>query len=344
MVWLMAHLAASVIVPTYGGLRRLPALLDALTEQDMSEPWEVVISLDGIVDESKALVEQYRSRLNLVVVESTTSTGVSAALNRGFAAASGEVLIRCDDDLTPRPSMVRRHVELHRQRPRTTVNAAYRDIAVPTPFGRVYGSRAAAARRQQWYARPVPDRWIDCAGHLSVDRATWELAAPGFDESIPYGEDSEMAYRLVKRGVEVHLAPELEIEHRGAPRLAANRVPRAFNAGAGSRVFALRHPEAVPAEPPLRPSSFRAAVWSWSIRVVSRALRTPRPFALIGRALDVCLPVLPAAVGYRLVAWAVECAGASGRQHGPDDLFSLTGQKSRELQAETADGRFAPPG
>lgn len=265
IVSLMARVVASVIVPTYGGLRRLPALLDALTEQDMSEPWEVVISIDGIVDETKALVEQYRGRLDLVVVESATSTGVSAALNRGFAAASGEVLIRCDDDLTPRRSMVRRHVELHREHPRTIVSAVCRDVAVPTPFGRVYGSRAAAARRQQWYGRPVPDRWIDCAGHLSVDRATWELAAPGFDESIPYGEDSEMAYRLVKRGVEVHLAPELEIEHRGAPRLAANRVPRAFNAGAGSRVFALGHPEAVPAEPPPCPSSFRAAVWSWSI-------------------------------------------------------------------------------
>ena len=38
---------ASVIVPTHRGAHRLGALLAALEAQDLTEPWEVVVVVDG---------------------------------------------------------------------------------------------------------------------------------------------------------------------------------------------------------------------------------------------------------------------------------------------------------
>ena len=45
----MPEPALSVVVPTRGGVRRLPVLLDALAAQSLDEPWEVVVVLDGDV-------------------------------------------------------------------------------------------------------------------------------------------------------------------------------------------------------------------------------------------------------------------------------------------------------
>ena len=50
---------ASVIVPTYRGAKRIRTLLDALTQQDFDGSWEVVVSMDGEVDDTRAVVDDY---------------------------------------------------------------------------------------------------------------------------------------------------------------------------------------------------------------------------------------------------------------------------------------------
>lgn len=100
----MPEPALSVVVPTRGGVRRLPVLLDALAAQSLDEPWEVVVVLDGDVDGSRALLESYADRIPLRIVERTGGTGVGAALAAGYEAARGEIVVRCDDDLTPGPA------------------------------------------------------------------------------------------------------------------------------------------------------------------------------------------------------------------------------------------------
>ena len=52
--------AVSVVVPTRGGARRLPVLLEALAGQVLDEPWEVVVVLDGDVDGSRQLIDGVR--------------------------------------------------------------------------------------------------------------------------------------------------------------------------------------------------------------------------------------------------------------------------------------------
>ena len=50
-------LDASVIVPSHRGAHRLPALLDALARQDHPGPWEVLVVLDGVLDDSPEVLE-----------------------------------------------------------------------------------------------------------------------------------------------------------------------------------------------------------------------------------------------------------------------------------------------
>ena len=59
---------ASVIVPTHRGAHRLRALLRPWLDQDVEEPWEVVVVLDGSSTTTPGMLEQWSDRLPLRVV------------------------------------------------------------------------------------------------------------------------------------------------------------------------------------------------------------------------------------------------------------------------------------
>ena len=331
---------ASVIVPTYRGENRIRPLLEALALQDHEGSWEVVISSDGVVDDTQAVVDEYADRLSLRYIASPEPRGVTHALNTGFATARGWVLIRCDDDFTPKSDMVRRHVEWHRTEARIGVSCPYRDVEVPSDFGRIYGADAARRRRAQWYSREPENRWIDWAGHNSVTRDVWDEVG-GFDPRFRYGQDSELGWRLKQIGVRIVVDEALEIEHRGAPVTAANRIPRAYIAGASRRQFSRVHggshsdAEAAGTISPL------ARAWFVLTKLTSGVVRTEQGWRRWGAAVERFLAVAPPRVGRRVVAWAVESAALAGEHHGPDSLDGLSSQKDREIAAEKSKRRRA---
>ena len=198
-------LDASVIVPSHRGAHRLPALLDALSRQDHAGPWEVVVVLDGVLDDSPDGPR--------VVAGPAPAAGParpraraawSAALNDGFAAARGRVLIRCDDDLTPVAHMVRG--TSRPPRARTTSGSPAR-CATSSPTRR---TRAPTARRPPAPARAVVHpaagaRWVDWSAHNSVTgrpesasttgstRASWPVRQGALERVHPAPRASEAA-------------------------------------------------------------------------------------------------------------------------------------------------------
>jgi GT2 family glycosyltransferase len=328
-------LDASVVVPSHRGAHRLPALLDALSRQDHPGPWEVVVVLDGVLDDSPRVLESWQDRVPLRVLRFDTPRGVVAALNDGFAAARGRVLIRCDDDLTPAGHMVRGHVAHHRERDDLGVSCAMRDVVTDTPYSRTYGAAASRRRLEQWYSRPPELRWVDWSAHNSVTREAWNRLDHGFDPRFVYGQDSELGYRLARGGVRIIVDPALEIEHRGAPLSAANRVPRAYVAGASRALFERVHTQSHAASD-ARPHSARELAWTGAVHLFAWALRDWSSYQRLGRVAERWAPRLPRAIGARFVALAAESAGRAGRLHGPTDLASLTAQKERELAREQA--------
>ena len=200
--------AASVIVPTHRGAHRLPVLLEALAGQVVEEPWEVVVVLDGVLDDSPRVLEQWRDRLDLHVVVHPEPLGLVDALNDGYAAARGRVLIRCDDDLTPASDMVRRHIAHHAVPGDLGVMGPTRDVFPDTPYASAYGRPATSRSLRAAYVRPPEERWVGWAAHNSVTRAVWARAGR-FDPRFVYGQDSELGFRLAQEGVHLVVDPEL---------------------------------------------------------------------------------------------------------------------------------------
>lgn len=300
---------ASVIVPSYRGADRLPALLDAFAGQDPAGPaFDVVVVVDGVVDSSPSLLEA-EDRFPLRAVVLPDNRGRVAALNAGHVAAEGDILIRCDDDLVPDSDFVRRHVEAHEDGAVPAVLGLCRDLLDPTPYARAYGLEAASRGRRDAYAAPSSRLWRHWAANCSVTRAAWEQVGPYDTGYRAYGwEDVDYGYRLHAAGLDPVLVPELETPHRAAAVTTASRVARAQASGAARRLFEERHPEAdlPPAQPAL-------SVWNALVRIASRSPGGPAPAA---RLLDRLLPMLPLPVGRKLVALGVESAALAGYRNG----------------------------
>ncbi|MDZ5660781.1 glycosyltransferase [Nocardioides sp. S-58] len=303
----------SVVVPTRGGAHRLPVLLDALATQDLAEPWEAVVVLDGDVDGSRAVLEAYADRVPLRIVEGDGG-GVAAALAAGYADARGDIVVRCDDDLTPSPRFLAGHLAHHRSRPAGApplgLVSMTRDVFADTPYASAYGRPANERLLAEAYARPASERWRHWAACNSVPRAAYE-AVGGFDVAMGYREDSELGLRLAESGVEIVIDPDLEVEHRGPAPDTATRAARAFTSGASTVAFEERHPGTHTTAP-----APGGDPWSRVVRAAAGRIDSREDAAALGRKVDRLLPRLPDRARPKAVAWAVEAAAVAGRRVG----------------------------
>ena len=307
--------AASVVVPSRGGVRRLPILLGALHRQERDD-FEVIIVLDGDIDRSRIAVERFIAAFGdrLHIVEFPENRGRVAALNAGFAEARGHVLIRCDDDFEPAPGYVDAHVRAHRgSEPMGAVGLPHNRFS-DTPYARVYGRPRDSQFRDEDHARPPEEQWRYWAGNCSLTRSTYERVGPYDTDYRAYGwEDVDYGYRLHTHGIPVRLVPEAEAVHHAAAVTTAIRMKRAFHSGAAHRLFASKHPEASSQEAmgaATAPSAPRSA-WERIVQAEASILTT-ETVERVGSAIDRSLPLIPRYLAEKLVAAGVEAAAVAG--------------------------------
>jgi glycosyltransferase involved in cell wall biosynthesis len=97
----------SVIVPARDAASTLPRTLAALADQDLPEPYEVLVVDDGSTDSTAALA---RRGAGPVTVIEQRAAGPAAARNLGVARSSGSLLAFCDADVFPSPAWLRRGI------------------------------------------------------------------------------------------------------------------------------------------------------------------------------------------------------------------------------------------
>jgi GT2 family glycosyltransferase len=326
------HPRVSVVVPTHHGAHRLPPLLRALAAQDFTEPWELVVVVDGTDSAVDHVLDQWAGLLPIHVVHLETSAGVAAALNAGVSLARGDIVIRCDDDLTPAADMIRRHAEHHGSGDRVGVIGPTRDVLSDSPYARAYGREATRRSVADVMSRPADETWRHWAAHNSVRRSELE-AVGGFDESFSYREDSDLGLRLARAGVRILVDPGLAIEHRGAAQDTRTRAARAWVSGASEVLFERRHP-GVNARPPGGPLTPRARAWGFATAGTAACLRSRAAADRAGALVDLVLPALPRRPSGLLVALVVESAARAGRTHGTGDHTGYRQQKAEELARE----------
>ncbi len=299
--------AASIVVPSRGGAERLPHLFEALRAQTETS-WEAIVVIDGDVDDSASVVDAVRDELPVTSIVFPENRGRSAALNAGFAAARGDVLIRCDDDLRPGVEYVAAQLTRHAGDPVGVVGLV-RNVYPATAYARAYGIARDKLFREEAYRVPPERRWRHWCGNVSVTRETYARVGDYDPTFRAYGwEDVDWGYRLHHAGVLIEFAPELETEHHVAATTTEVRVRRAFHSGASRLTFEKKHGAGT--------SGTRergSGLWD---RLVSVAARKDLvSLSRSARKLDSVLDRLPRRVAEKRVALLVEAAAVSGLLH-----------------------------
>lgn len=297
---------ASIVVPSRGGAARLPVLVASLraqTEQDV----EMIVVVDGDIDDSESVVRRLGKDAPVRPIVFPENRGRAAALNAGFFDASGDVLIRADDDLELEPDFVEHHVRLHEEASRGVI-AMCRDVFPDTPYATAYGIEADAAIRAAAFDTPADRTWEWWSGNVSTTRDDFH-AVGGYDESFrAYGwEDVEWGYRLRQLGRDIIIAPGFTTLHHGPVTSAAERLERAFASGAAYAKFIAKH------GPVLAQADHDASLWNTLVAVTARAA-TPRTVRAAGRLIDKHVERLPHAVGHKAVALGIQASSRAGRR------------------------------
>lgn len=301
--------SASLIIPTRGGAARLPVLFGALRHQSHTD-WEAIVVIDGDIDGSADVVARYAD-LPVRVVAFPENRGRVRALNTGFAAADGDVLIRCDDDFEPSVGHVAAHVAAHETRECGAIGLPL-NIAAENAYMRVYGHDADERGRRDAYATPPSERWKLWGGNTSVRREVFDRLG-GFDDRYRgYGwEDLDFGYRLHQLGLPIELLPDAEVRHHMASVDTRARAQRALLSGMARHTFDTLHGTGASG----KQVQARTSGWNAAVVGASYAL-TPATTPVVAGAVDRILPPLPEALGRKLVALVVEAAGVAGHRRG----------------------------
>jgi len=98
----------SIVIPTYNEAGSLPTLVERLATALAGRDWELIVVDDGSPDGTADLAAAMAPRLPVRVVRRPGKLGLASAVLDGFGAASGDVLVCMDADLSHPPEIVPR--------------------------------------------------------------------------------------------------------------------------------------------------------------------------------------------------------------------------------------------
>lgn len=200
----------SVIIPCYNAENFIGTQLEAIADQQWSEPWEVIVADNGSTDNSIKIVNEYKSKLpNLRIVDASDKKGAAHARNVGVQAAKGDALVFCDADDEVAPgwlSAMGNALSIY------DFVACRIDIEKLNPQWVIKRGKHPQSFEIQQYRYPP---FLPHAGGstLGVKRWVHEMVG-GFDESMSLLEDTDYCWRIQTKGIMLHFVEDAVIHVR----------------------------------------------------------------------------------------------------------------------------------
>ena len=189
----------SIVTISFNQAKFLERAIRSVVEQDYPDIEYIVVD-PGSTDGSRDIIERYRSRITKVILE--PDNGPSDGLNKGFAAATGEILGYINADDAYLPGAIGKAVAAFEARPRADViyghsyiidgdgNVVRRSRSVPFDL-RLYAYGGVIVMQQSTFFR---SRAFAKAG--------------GFNESNRISWDGELLVDLARTGSQFALIDE----------------------------------------------------------------------------------------------------------------------------------------
>ena len=202
----------SIVVPVRNEAQSLGRVLDACLAQDYEGPLEVIVAYAESSDSTREILANYEAQHDIVVVENPNGTAPSG-LNAAIAAASGDVIVRCDGHAVLPSAYVSTAVATLARTGAGNVGGIQRAVGVtPTQraIARAMTNRAGVGNAT--FHRGGPEGPTDTVYLGVFDRAALDEVG-GFDANLVRNQDYELNIRLNNADWQVWLDPSLEVEY-----------------------------------------------------------------------------------------------------------------------------------
>jgi GT2 family glycosyltransferase/peptidoglycan/xylan/chitin deacetylase (PgdA/CDA1 family) len=202
----------SAVIASYNRREALRRCLTTLLDQDIVfGGYEIIVAVDGSSDGTCEMLNSFRSRSELVVIE-LENRGKAAAFNAAANKAAGEIILILDDDILCDRALIAAHAAAHSSGPQALVFGRMRADLGQQPS---IAERFMYKNNEQYYQRLETDSrpiWPAdaCAGpNCSIPREVFR-AVGGYDEALfgRRGEDVDLGLRLWKAGVSFRYIPQ----------------------------------------------------------------------------------------------------------------------------------------
>ena len=204
----------TIIIPTYNRKDILRKSLAAYRSQSAAEEiLEILVVDDGSTDGTDSVVAQSNEGSPIPIrYIHQENRGQASARNHGIREARGEIVLFEDDDIIPAGNLVSEHLGWHRNYPEASVgvlgHVSWSPEVHPTPFMEWLGLAGPLFD----YHSLSRGMQVDVAHFYSnnVSLKVEFLRKNGtFDEDFrTYGwEDTELGYRLIRRGLRLLYNP-----------------------------------------------------------------------------------------------------------------------------------------
>jgi len=207
----------SVIIPTYNRAGIISRTIDNVFDQTYKNI-EVIIVDDGSTDDTVARLREYGSRIRVVWRE---NAGPATARNRGVETARGEIIAFQDSDDAWLPQKIERQVALLEKAgnhvPCCICNATLISSDRPAITSFRNARLSPHVEEGLWLNAPqvLMDRFLLFNQTVAIRRAALDKTG-GFDETLRYLEDADLALRLSLLGPFAFIREPLVVYHQGS--------------------------------------------------------------------------------------------------------------------------------
>lgn len=278
----------SFVVPVHNGAACVREALESILAQADGRPMEIIVVDDASQDDSSAVLQRLAERWPLRIVAGE-GRGAAAASNTGVRAAKFPIICQVDQDVVLKPGWM------------SLLTAALEDPAVGAVQG-YYASdpdstlcaRAMGLDLEQRYqAIKGPETSHVCTGN-SAFRAEALRRVGYFDETLGYGYDNDLSYRLRAAGYRLLFCRDAQSVHLWREGFGGYLLQQ-YGFGYGRIDLVAKHPRRVvgdsvsPAGMMSHPILMAIAILDLAIALFARV--TPmaglawRPFALVAITL-----------------------------------------------------------
>lgn len=235
----------SFVVPVHNGAAHITDTVASIAAQADGRPLEIIVVEDRSTDGSAAVLRSL-ARAHPLTIVNGPGRGAAAAVNAGIRMAAHPIVCQVDQDVVLEPGWMTTLVAaLH---PSTSLGTGDPAVAAAqgcyvTDARASFFARVMALDLEQRYASLAEDSDHVCTGNTAYRASALREAGP-LDESLGYGYDNDLSYRLRAAGYRLAFCGAARSRHHWREGFTGY-LAQQYGFGYGRLDVVSRHPRRV---------------------------------------------------------------------------------------------------